>query len=254
MSHDGLLQPRPLESALFGVSVVSGFAETPDDVHSMCQRADGDDASLLVIRVPAQSVSAAQAVEAEGGKLCDVLLTMSTEVAGAAVGPTEILAGLRLRSGSADDGAKLRHLARATFRGFVGHWHADVRLPPALADELYANWAGDLANTVGGGSPLVVAERVADECLVGFLSLRGLAERHWDVPLTGVAPEMRGHGVLRSMLAFAMNSHADALPVRFDYETQLANIAALRAVSACGFVPTTSRLTFHRWKETDAGC
>ena len=219
------MQPRPLESAHFG-------------------RASQMRGGLLVIRVPATALDTIQTLEAGGALLCDVLLTLTTTVQAGQSAPVAVTSS-RIRMATEADAASLEFIGGEAFRSHMGHWHADRRLPTALADLLYARWSADLARGVDATHQLLLAER--DRVPVGFLALARLEDTTWTVTLTCVAPDSQGLGVFRALLDAAHAVIADSGGGRLAYETQITNHSALRAVSRAGFEPGTARLTFHLW-------
>jgi ribosomal protein S18 acetylase RimI-like enzyme len=240
------LRERAPESALFGLEIFSADVATPDEVQQATTMFNTRGGTLLIMRLPARAIDAAQAAELAGAYLCDALLTMTRRV-----GPGEVVGEsaadtARVRRGASTDAPALYALGESAFVGFMGHWHADRRLATQHADALYARWARDLAANTGAQTPLWVTEQT-DGGLLGFLALREVAPAHWDVPLTAVAPLARGRGLLGQMLAHAVHETCAASGARIDYETQLANSSALRAVGRAGFVPSSARLTYHLW-------
>ena len=155
--------------------------------------------------------------------------------------------GCVVRDGNTDDAQALHQLAVDAFVGFAGHWHADRRLSGTLADELYGRWASDLALRPQEGSILLVATDGQRE-LAGFLAVAPDQIGGWSVPLTAVHPRFRGRGILRQLLIAATARIGRTTPVVFRYETQLTNWPAIRVVTHLGFIPVSSRMTFHIWK------
>ena len=246
-----LLIARPLESDLFGVKVFSATVNTlPQFEHVVGEWAPSA-SSLLVLRTPAESVAVVHAIESKGACLCDILVTLSQT----ATREKSVLKGrpadFVFRNGTESDAAKLYELALGSFQDFVGHWHADTRINKELADRLYAQWARDLAGRVSTENRLFVAEDSFGD-LMGFIAFDRAIDKsgevRWSIPLTAVASSYRGRGVFRAMLVEAMESISQDCSTNFDYETQLTNYPALRVVSRLGFLPSSSRLTFHLWQ------
>ena len=237
---------RPLESGLFGQPIYAAQATSVSEIDALLEEAPSLERGLIVVRLPSHALAAAQRLEESGGRLCDILLTMSCQLHAGDVVSCPSLPDVVVRHGRALDAAGLHALGERAFEGFVGHWHLDDRLPAHLADKLYAQWAADLARAASDGRPLFVAETL-DGDVAGFLALACLGDRRWHVPLTAVDPVHRGRGVVRALLATAMAELAARGELHLDYETQLSNRAALRSVARCGLAPSTSRLTFHLW-------
>lgn len=239
---------RPLESELFGIPVFTAYPESLGAVDAVADEAATHVGSLTVIRIPATAIAAIQRVEARGGRLCDVLLTLTRSVIAERVSESssDRTPAVLVRRAVSEDATALGKLSDATFQGFQSHWHQDEQLARSLADRLYVQWSRDLLQASTGKNPLLVATN-ADNALVGFLALNSRTTTQWHVPLTGVHPDHRGMGTLSAMLDWAAHHIAEHGGGTFEYETQLTNLAALRAVARCGFALAHSRMTFHLW-------
>ena len=241
-----LLTRRPLECALFGRPVFAAHTSTVAEVEAVLDAASGVGDALLVLRLPTDALGVAQRVEQAGGRLCDILLTMSRPLHTGYAAEHAPAAGYIVRRGAASDASALHAIGEHAFHGSRTHWHLDDRLPGALADTLYARWAADLARAATDERPVFVAES-SDGDIAGFLALASAERGRWHVPLTAVDPRHQGRGLVRALLTTAMQTVAAHGATGLDYETQLSNRAALRSVAQCGLAPSTSRLTFHLW-------
>lgn len=241
---------RPLESALFGVPIMSASVGAPGDVAVALAEARRQCAQLIVLRVPADAVSTAQAIETQGGVLCDVLITFDRTIddEGFVTGAESPVH--RVRPSGLGDRDAVSRLSGLAFHGALTHWHADARLSSETADQLYARWAADLVERATSRNTVLVAEN-SDGAIQGFLaSAIGPDGLSAQVPLTAVDSRARGQGILGQLLA-SWSRHVGAAGVRtLCYETQLNNHAAIRAVSRCGFILRASRMTFHLWTDT----
>ncbi len=243
---DAQLVTRPLESDLFGVSIAGVSVRRADDVEPVLDAIRMASFDLIVLRLPAAAIDAAQALEGHGARLCDVLVSLSGTIPMGGLSGASSDGGLAIRAGRADDAAAMRAVALEAFDGFSGHWHADSRLDAARATELYARWAGDLARRPAALGSVLIAESPVGE-VAGFLALEQDSPADWHVPLTAVHPRFRGRGTLRDMLGAASTTIAAHGSVRFRYDTQLTNWPAMRVVSRCGFIPGEAQMTFHLW-------
>lgn len=243
-----LLEERKAESKHFGIKVFGAQVRSLEDARRLLREWEVQSAALAVVRVPVSAMGAAQLMEHAGARLCDVLVTMSRTHAGVIedFGPPD---ACHIRPGTSGDAALVHGVGTSSFRDFVGHWHADERIPVDLAGELYGRWAADLARASSKERPLWIAYLPGGE-VIGFLGFEACGPLHWHVPLAGVLPAHRGRGVLRHLLSHAIRQTSlrhQQEPTRYDYETQLSNVSALRSVAKCGLSPVASRLTFHLW-------
>lgn len=240
------LSERPLESGLFGCRIFAASVDSLPAVQRALDAARTLEGALVVLRVPAHAVEAIHAVEAAGGRLCDVLVTLAGPFLSSSA-RTPLAADITVRRAQRTDADALSDMATRSFHSAATHWHSDPRLPQVLSDQLYGRWAAALALSASDEMPLLIAE-TRQSSIAGFLSLAPEAENVWSVPLTAVAPESRGRGILRAMLdvgAATCDRH-DARQT-LHYETQLTNLAALRTVGSRGLTVASSRLTFHLW-------
>lgn len=247
--HEGPLSPRPLESALFGVPVLAADVTPATTAQDIVAAARGVPGALIVVRMPATALTAAQELEAAGARLTDVLLTLERSVP-SEPDPVGVRAfrnadAIGIRPAVSADTTALAGVAERCFDAFVGHWHADARLSPGLAQQLYVQWTRELVTRRSERTPLFVAVG-SDDTAVAFLAFAPDRDG-WHVPLTAVDPAWRGQGLLVRLLATALDHVAAPNAGRVAYETQITNVAALRAVTRLGFLPATSRLTFHLW-------
>ena len=235
---------RALESAHFGLPVFSATVANRADATHLLDVTAGIAEGLLVIRIPAEAHGAIQTLERRGAVLCDVLQTLTIAVPRQHRNRAEQHA-TTIRAGTSNDADVMAAIGSNAFRGFVGHWHSDDQLRVGLADQLYARWSADLARGADAAHPVLLAERASKP--VGFLALARVNDATWSVVLTCVAPEYRRSGAFRTLLDAACDMVADQRAVRLEYETQITNLPALRAVSRAGFEPKSARLTFHLW-------
>jgi ribosomal protein S18 acetylase RimI-like enzyme len=249
MTDRRLLTARPQESALFRARIASATVSSVPDVELVIAEAQRADVNLIVVRVPTSEIAVVQAVEKRGGSLCDVLLTFGRSLPSDEYPLPTWPVGWNLRTARPSDAPALAALATDAFRDFPGHWHADPRLERAYATELYSRWAADLALRNESADTMLIVE-AAHSAIAGFLALARVQDGSWNVPLTAVHPDFRGDRLLERMLMSAQSIMANEVTRALHYETQLTNWPAIRVVSRCGFVPRSSRMTFHLW--TDA--
>jgi ribosomal protein S18 acetylase RimI-like enzyme len=243
---ESALSERPLESGLFGCRVYAASADSMPELQRALDAARILGGALVVVRVPAHQVAAIHAVETAGGRLCDVLVTLTGPFVPSSTATTP-RSDLTIRRALPGDADALSELATRSFHSGTTHWHSDPRLPGELSDRLYGRWAAALARDSTDATPLWVAE-TRDHAMAGFLSLSPQGQDAWNVPLTGVAPECRGRGILSAMLdAGAATCRQRGARQTLHYETQLTNLSALRAVIRRGLTVDSSRLTFHLW-------
>src|SRR5437899_1445845 len=96
-------------------------------------------AKLLIVRCRAEDLRAAQTLEERGGRLMDVLVYYSRDLR---KHPIPADAGdVAIRTLRDGDGDAVAAIARDSFAGYLGHYHADARIDRSKADEVYVSWA-----------------------------------------------------------------------------------------------------------------
>ncbi|MFO0677986.1 MAG: hypothetical protein U0169_15730 [Polyangiaceae bacterium] len=89
--------------------------------------------------MPRLEIGTAQALESAGGRLMDTLVHYER-----VLGPDVMLAHgceVPIRPFRPSDEDAVERLARESFRGYAGHYHADPQLDPARVAEIYPSWA-----------------------------------------------------------------------------------------------------------------
>ncbi|MES3032364.1 MAG: hypothetical protein V4813_00050 [Gemmatimonadota bacterium] len=236
--------PRVAESALFGHVIASTDVVTAESIADVLAVAHDTAVDLLVVRVPVGAAAAIHQIERAGGLLCDTLQTFQREPRLSAPSLPPLPEDVRLATPS--DAAALHALSLAAFASFRGHWHADHRLLPSASTCLYAQWSADLARAVTEATPVVVSVDPAGS-ITAFLALAQRDPQTCFVPLAAVGVPSRGRRLLGALLQQALGFTACLGADTLQYETQIDNLPAIRAVTREGFVPHSLRHTFHLW-------
>jgi GNAT superfamily N-acetyltransferase len=230
-----------LDSQRFGIRVFRGRADDVAAVLELMQFARSADLDLLIFRCPVEAVAAAQSIERAGGILTDTLVYYR--------GPTSCFepspaASPCVRLCRETDRATLEAIARASFAGFFGHYHADPRLDPAAATEGYVQWA---SSALADASSVVLVSETGGR-LSGFLTAKKLDAKTWEILLNGVAPEFQRRGIyaalFREIGCRARAQGANEVLI----STQLANLAPQKVWSRAGLALDHALYTFHWWK------
>jgi GNAT superfamily N-acetyltransferase len=230
-----------LDSARFAIRVFRGRADNVEATADLLQFARSTDLDLLIVRCPVEAVAAAQALERSGAFLTDTLVYYRGPTSGfvlsAAPSPS-------VRLCQEADRESLQAIARASFAGFFGHYHADPRLDPIAATEGYVEWASSAL--ADAASVVLVSE--TDGSLSGFLTAKKLDAKTWEIVLNGVAPEFQRRGIyaalFREIGCRARREGASELLV----STQLSNIAPQKVWTRAGLEIDHAVYTFHWWK------
>jgi GNAT superfamily N-acetyltransferase len=230
-----------LDSKRFGIRVFRGRVDSVAAVAELMQFSRSADLDLLIVRCPVEAVATAQALERAGGVLTDTLVYYRGPTSRFAPSPGPA-SGVRLCQEA--DRAALEAIARASFTGFFGHYHADPRLDQAAATEGYVEWASSaLADAL---SVVLVSE--TEGRLSGFLTAKKLDAKTWEILLNGVAPEFQRRGIyaalFREIGCRARAQGASEVLV----STQLANLAPQKVWTRAGLELDHALYTFHWWQ------
>jgi GNAT superfamily N-acetyltransferase len=230
-----------LDSQRFGIRVFRARAGDVAAVLGLIQFARSADLDLLIVRCPVEAVAAAQSIERAGGILTDTLVYYR--------GPTSCFepspaASPCVRLCQETDRAALETIARASFAGFFGHYHADPRLDPAAATEGYVQWASSALDDPS--SVVLVSE--TEGRLSGFLTAKKLDAKTWEILLNGVAPEFQRRGIYAALFReIGCRVRAQGASEVL-ISTQLANLAPQKVWSRAGLQIDHALYTFHWWK------
>jgi hypothetical protein len=252
---DGILRERSAESALYGFPIVSAQAASPADVRAVVQRFRDVDAALLTLRINAVDIASIHAAEGLGARLCDLLVSYALPAAQWVSGATSVVGsgaddrfpGLSFDLCELPDTEAVAEVSALAFAQGTSHWHADPRTSGPRAIALYERWAHDLVRLAGDDRPMVIARQGGRP--LGFVVVELIGGATWRVPLAAIAPAVQGLGLLRRLLAEALQRLPAVPNGAMVYETQLTNVPAARAVGSLGFRLADSWITFHVWRE-----
>ncbi|WP_255005761.1 GNAT family N-acetyltransferase [Roseovarius sp. M141] len=241
------IEINELETRRFGITAAK-VTELKADIKKINAAAQTDRVQLLTIRVSTDDLARVQELEADGYRLMDTLVYYDRMLADA---PTPQDALIRLATPA--DAEAVATVARASFAGYFGHYHADPRLSDASADAAYVEWAENSIKGCGPKAPACVAER-ADRIL-GFMTMRMNSDTEAEIILNGVHPSAQGEGIYGRILASSMALLKVAGRTRVVTSTQVNNITVQRAWGRQGLRMARSYYTLHKWfNNSRAGC
>lgn len=232
-----------LDERRFGVVTARGSLASPRELPAILDFCAAHRVGLLIARCDAAEPAAAQAMEAAGGRLMDTLVYFARDLRRREV-PSES-EGVAVRVASPADAAAVCAIARESFRGYGGHYHADPRLPREQCDETYADWALRSCTEREVADAVLVA--VDGAAPIGFLTLRSSGAGEVEIVLNGVLPERQRGGVYRALVIAALGWAKERQAVRVLVSTQVTNAAVQKVWVRLGFEPLRSHHTFHLW-------
>jgi len=230
-----------LDSQRFGIRVYRGRVDSVAAASHLMQFARSAACDLLIVRCPVEAVAAAQTLERAGCFLTDTLVYYRGPTSEFEPSPAP---STRIQLCQESDRAALEAIARASFTGFFGHYHADPRLDPGAATEGYVEWAGSAL--ADAASVALLSETEGQWS--GFLTAKKLDAKTWEILLNGVAPEFQRRGIYAALLRdIGCRARAQGA-TQVLVSTQLANLAPQKVWTRAGLELAHALHTFHWWR------
>lgn len=231
-----------IDEVRFGIRIAKSFTVTVDNLPKIIDFCRDNNVKMLIARCPANAFPTIHTMEREGFLLMDTLVYYSRDLTTTPIpSHTGKVTIRQIRSGEEDE---VKVVAAESFRGYLGHYHADERLDNSKCDEVYISWAVNSC----------VSRDFADEVLVavghrilGFISLRLNTPEESEVGLVCVDSSAQRGGFSRSLLTGAMRWCVLRGTKRLVISTQIINVSSQKAFTQMGFALRDSYYTFHKW-------
>jgi GNAT superfamily N-acetyltransferase len=232
-----------IDEERFGVRTARANRVTASSLPEILAFCEANGVELLIARCAATEIRTVQTLEAHGCLLMDTLVYFVRDLTAKPIPPDT--GAVPVRAFHPGDEAGVRAVARAAFRGYGGHYHADPRLDPAKCDEAYVSWADRSCLSPGVADAVLVA--ASEDEIAGFATLRLNNTDEGEFVLAGVSPAFHGHGIYRSLTIRCMEwclAHGARTMV---ISTQLTNVAVQRVWTRLGLEPRNAYYTLHKW-------
>jgi GNAT superfamily N-acetyltransferase len=236
-----------LDEQRFGVRTARAILPTLEvlsDILDFCER---HRVVFLISRCSVADIRLAQALERHKFELMDTLvyyqcdLLKNTPIRPPKFGTNQPV----IRSMYNGEESTVEKIALESFRGYIGHYHADERLSQVKCDETYQSWARNLAQARSATNELLVAE--VNGKLAGFVALRTNNALESEIVLNAVSPAMQRQGVYRALLVAAVEWARGREFERLLISSQLNNLAVQKVWTEVGFKLEQAYYTFHKW-------
>src|SRR2546421_3797072 len=241
MNRQGLVSLSALDTQRWGVVSAKASAVTAANLPRVLAFCREHAVRFLVARCAAAELSGAQAMEREGFQLMDTLIYYAR---GLGALPPQDSGIVTVREFAAGEEADIGRVARQSFAGYPGHYHADPRLDDGKCDETYVDWAERCCRSKEFADSVLVAIMGAQ--IVGFVAIR-VSSTEGEVALFAVAPQLQRRGIGRSLMLSAMQWCKAQGKARVLISTQIQNLANQKIWTRLGFEPSSAYYTFHKW-------
>lgn len=232
-----------LDESRFGVRAARAFdvtAEQIDDLLTFCER---EQVQFLIMRTDTRHLPVVHRLTQEGFMLMDTLVKYRRDLTRYPLSDEEPPA--TMRPAIPDDAPAIDTIARESFQGYYGHYHADPRLDNETCDAVYIDWARRSLNNADVAQAVYVADDAGT--VVGFITAKIRPNGDGELILSGVSPQARQRGIYGALLdagaAWCQEQGADGVWV----VTQIVNTSVQKALVGRGFRLQHSTYTIHKW-------
>ncbi len=210
------------------------------DVLDFCAK---EKVELLIARCGMSDLAAAQMMEKKGFLLMDTLVYYTRDLTRPL--PQSAHTAARFRPIHADEEEAMVSVAKQSFNGYSGHYHADPRLDNHQCNDVYVDWARKAFASRADDDNFLVAEMEGSIVAFGVFRLNSAEEG--ELFLGGVHPDFQGHGIYLAFLCRAVEWCLARRAGRIIISTQLNNIAVQKVLTKSGFEVSRGYYTFHKW-------
>jgi ribosomal protein S18 acetylase RimI-like enzyme len=231
-----------LDSQRFGIITARSDGITAEKVPLALEFCHSQNVQLLIARCRVEDVAAIHALGKSAFELMDTLVYYKRDLARSpVVNPGES----SVRMLQAGEEPQVEAIARASFRDYSGHYHADPRLDRTACTEVYASWARSLCDQKQSSGFVLAAPGPGG--LVGFGGFRRAPHDQGELLLGAVSSAARGAGLYGRLTLAGMFRLQSMGATEFVTSTYLGNWAAQASWVAIGLHPSSAYHTFHRW-------
>ncbi|HQG31978.1 MAG TPA: hypothetical protein PLA83_08620 [Deltaproteobacteria bacterium] len=162
--HDLNICLSKIDEDRFGIKTAKALVSSVSDVREAMGFCKSHQVELLIARCPVTGLEAAQEMERQGFSLMDTLMYFSHDLKKIPI-PEEIQ-GVAIRRAEPGEELLVKDVAGESFRGYLGHYHADPRLLREECNEVYIDWAYRACTSPRRTGEVFVAE--SDGRIIGF--------------------------------------------------------------------------------------
>jgi GNAT superfamily N-acetyltransferase len=211
-----------------------------EDILAFCI---ANDVKLLISRLPVSDIKSIHTLEASGFHLMQTLLYFRFDLINSPLPETK--SKVIIREVKPGEESKVAQVARKSFTGYLGHYHADPKLDQHDCTEVYSSWAHRCCVEPGVADRVFIAE--VDGNIAGFRAIRMNSSNQGEMLLAAVLPETRNKGIYTSFVIKALNWCHEKGAKEVITSTLILNIGVQKACVRLGFVPKEAFYTYHKW-------
>jgi GNAT superfamily N-acetyltransferase len=248
MSGDtsNLISFSDIDTQRFGIRIGRALLRSKDSALIALDFCRDEEIEMLIARCNASELEVVHSMESHGFQLMDTLVYWKRDLLGK---PLPLLDdSIEIRPARVGEESAVSRVAADCFQGYLGHYHADPRLPRQECDAIYIDWAVNSCISREIADEVLVAE--LDRELVGFVTVRLNNPEEAEAVLNGVATRAQRKGVYASAIRHAMHWAVKNNAASMIVSTQITNIAVQKVWTRLGFEPQKFWYTFHWWRST----
>jgi len=244
------LEISTLDTERFSMSVakVNDFFE--EDIKEIVDFCNQNQIRLLIARISTNNISFAQILENHDYKLMDTLVYYKFDYLKREKPQIANSAQIENISGNSVLAKEISKIARDSFRGYFGHYHADKNLDKSKCDEIYVDWAYRSCIDSKVADAVIVVNQENE--IAGFVTLKIRQDNLGELILSGVKPAYQKRGCYKNLIFSGMEWLHDKGLKKIVLSTQINNIAVQKVWARLGFEMDHSFYTFHKWFEIDS--
>ena len=201
--------------------------------------------ACVYCRVDINDFSSIHSLESNGFMLIDVLTTFRFDFRRNKIfqklsyKKNPLLNEIIVRSWKEEDLDELANIAGASY--IYDRFHSDSIFPKEKSDELHRKWIVNCCN--GLTDEVLVA--ASDDKPLGFITCKVKGAKGI-IDMVGVSKKVQKRGMGAMLVNAAMEWLKGSVDV-VEVGTQNRNIPGMKLYINAGFIPVSSKLTFHRW-------
>jgi hypothetical protein len=239
-----------IDTARFGFITAKCFIDQTSDLVEINKWCLQNQVKFLIARTRSDDLRIVQSLEDNNFRLMDVLVYFERAIESSELVVIDVPAGYMINYNQRPDAVEMERMAELAFKNYIGHYHADSRLPSSQADAVYSSWAANSAAKSKIANQIISIYKESDidsPKLVAFATLN-YKNSQCEGVLFAVHPEHRQKGLHRLLVRSSIFCASQHECKSLISSTQLNNLMVQRNWVREGFLPCESFYTFHQWR------